>query len=167
MTMQGHLSLLNDPVAARLLERQTIMRLSYCWLDGSPRVVPHWFLWNGYEVVLATPADSPKVRALQHNPAVALTIDTVEFPPQVLMLRGSARLEIVNGPPPEFAETSRRYFGVDQGEAWVQQAGALTGAWARIVITPTWVGVLDYETRFPSALMRGMRRLGVAATSHR
>jgi pyridoxamine 5'-phosphate oxidase-like protein len=160
MMKQGDLSLLNDPVAARLLERQTIMRLSYCWLDGSPRVVPHWFLWNGREVMLASPADSPKVRALQYNPAVALTIDTVEFPPQVLMLRGVSRQEIVDGPPREFAETAERYFGPEAGKAWVNQARALTGAWARISITPTWVGVLDYETRFPSALMRGMARAG-------
>jgi Pyridoxamine 5'-phosphate oxidase len=155
---QGDLSLLEHPVAQRLLNEQTIMRLSYCWHDGTPRVVPHWFHWDDKEVVLASQADAPKVRALQANPAVAITIDTVDFPPRVLMVRGTARVDIVDGPPMEFAETSRRYFGTEQGAAWVERAGSLTREWARISITPTWVGILDYETRFPGALERGMER---------
>ena len=162
-TVQGDLALLRDPVAEQLLNSQTIMRLAYNWLDGAPRVVPHWFYWNGTEIVLGSPSESPKVRALQHNPSVALTIDTVEFPIRVLMVRGSARVEIVESPPPEFAETSKRYFGPEQGAAWVQQAAGLTGDWARVWIRPTWVGILDYETRFPSALMRGMARAAAAA----
>jgi hypothetical protein len=32
---------------------------------------------------------------------------------------------------------------------------------ARIVITPRWVAVLDFEGRFPSALERAMERAGV------
>lgn len=155
---QGDLSLLDSPVAQHLLNDQTIMRLSYCWTDGTPRVVPHWFHWNGHAIVLASQADAPKVRALQNNPVVALSIDTVDFPPRVLMVRGTARVEIVEGPPAEFAETSRRYFGKRQGAAWVERAGSLTREWARICITPTWVGMLDYETRFPSALERGLER---------
>jgi hypothetical protein len=155
-TAQGALALLDDPVAQRLLNEQTIMRLSYCWHDGTPRVVPHWFHWNGHEIVLSSQADAPKVRALQNNSAVALTIDTVNFPPRVLLVRGTARVELVDGPPAEFAETSRRYFGDEQGAAWVERAGLLTREWARISITPTWVGILDYETRFPSGLERGM-----------
>jgi hypothetical protein len=157
-TAQGDLSLLDDPVAQRLLNEQTIMRFAYSWYDGTPRVVPHWFHWNGRKIVLASQADAPKVRALQHNPAVALTIDTVEFPARVLLLRGMAQVEITDGPPAEFAESSRRYFGAEQGAAWVERAGSLTREWARISITPTWVGILDYEMRFPSALERAMER---------
>jgi Pyridoxamine 5'-phosphate oxidase len=160
-TAQGDLALLSDPIAEQLLASQTIMRLSYCWFDGTPRVVPHWFHWNGREIVLASQADAPKVRPLQRTPAVALTIDTIEFPPKVLMVRGIAQVEIVDTVPSEFAESSRRYFGPEQGDAWVKQVGELPSNWARISITPNWVGILDYETRLPSALMRAMARVGI------
>ena len=51
---------------------------------------------------------------------------------------------------PEYAASAHRYFGETQGDAWVSQ---LRGQpMARISIEPTWVRVLDFVTRFPSAL---------------
>ena len=45
---------------------------------------------------------------------------------------------------------AERYFGRDQGQAWV---GQLRGQpMARVAVRPHWVGILDFETRFPSAL---------------
>jgi hypothetical protein len=50
---------------------------------------------------------------------------------------------------PEYAEAAVRYFGPEQGEAWL---ATLRGQpMARILVTSTWVAVLDFETRFPSA----------------
>jgi hypothetical protein len=52
---------------------------------------------------------------------------------------------------PEYALSAVRYFGPEQGPAWVP---TLRGKpMARIAITPAWVGILDFTTRFPSALM--------------
>jgi hypothetical protein len=78
-----------------------------------------------------------------------------------LLDRGIAHVDIVDGGPSECADSSRPYFGPEQGEAWVKQVSELPCKWARIAITPTWVGILDYETRLPSALMRAMSRVGV------
>lgn len=155
-TEQGDLALLQDPIAERLLQGQTVMRLAYTWTDGTPRVVPHWFHWNGREIVLASPADAPKVKALQARPDVAVTIDTIEFPPRVLLIRGTATVDVVEGVPDEYGETARRYFGEEQGNAWVKQMGDLCPRMARIAVQPTWVGILDFETRFPSAIARAM-----------
>jgi hypothetical protein len=155
-TEQGDLTLLQDPIAERLLNEQTVMRLAYTWTDGTPRVVPHWFHWNGRKIVLASPADAPKVRVLQSRANVAVTIDTVEFPPRVLLIRGEATVEIVDGVPAEYAETARRYFGEQQGETWVNQMGSLCPQMARITIQPTWVGLLDFESRFPIAIARAI-----------
>jgi hypothetical protein len=41
--------------------------------DGTPRVVPIAFTWNGTEVVMCTTTNAPKLASLRRNPAVALT----------------------------------------------------------------------------------------------
>jgi nitroimidazol reductase NimA-like FMN-containing flavoprotein (pyridoxamine 5'-phosphate oxidase superfamily) len=75
-TKQGSLALLNDPVAQRLLRSTVPARFAYTWRDGTPRVVPIAFHWNGHEIVLGTPLDAPKVKALREGARVALTIDS-------------------------------------------------------------------------------------------
>src|SRR5262245_33904799 len=75
-TKQGSLSLLNDPVAQKMLQSAVPARFAYNWRDGTPRVVPIWFHWNGSEVVLGTPPDAPKMKVLQDGAKVALTIDS-------------------------------------------------------------------------------------------
>jgi PPOX class probable F420-dependent enzyme len=149
---QGDLELLQDPVAQELLQSTIPARLAYIAIDGTPRVVPIWFHWNGREFVMATPPKAPKLKALAKNPRVALTIDDNTFPHKVLMVRGTARLEPVDGIVPEYATAAERYFGPEQGRAWMQQARTMMTSMMKITITPEWVGVLDFKTRFPSAL---------------
>ena len=153
---QGSLALLQDPVAQRLLHATIPARLAYTATDGSPRVVPIWFHWNGTVFVLGTPPTAPKVKALQRHPQVALSIDGTEFPYQVLLVRGPAHVELVDGVTPEYAEAARRYFGAEQGAAWVAQMGELMPQTARIVVTPAHVSILDFTTRFPRAVARAM-----------
>ncbi|MGA9977994.1 MAG: pyridoxamine 5'-phosphate oxidase family protein [Candidatus Sulfotelmatobacter sp.] len=149
---QGDLSLLQHPASQELLASKIPARLAYVWTDGSPRVVPIWFHWNGKEIVMGTPPKAPKLKALARNPRVSLTIDDNVFPHKVLLIRGTARLEPVNGVAPEYALAAERYFGPDQGKAWVAQMGTMVSSMVRVTITPTWVGLLDFQTRFPSAL---------------
>jgi hypothetical protein len=149
---QGDLSLLQHPVSQELLESKIPARFAYVWTDGTPRVIPIWFHWNGRELVLASPANAPKLKALAKNPKVSLTIDDNVFPHKVLLIRGSARLQSVDGIVPEYATAAERYFGREQGQAWVEQLRTLTSNMVRITITPEWVGLLDFQTRFPSAL---------------
>ncbi|GAC1329559.1 MAG: hypothetical protein NVS2B16_11430 [Chloroflexota bacterium] len=149
---QGDLDLLNDPVARELLQSRIPARLAYNWIDGTPRVVPIWFHWNGREIVLGSPPAAPKLKALEQNPQVALTIDSDTWPHKVLMMRGTATIEIVDGVSPEYAAAAERYFGEEQGRAWTEQIRSAGGPSARIRIAPTWVGIIDFETRFPSAL---------------
>jgi PPOX class probable F420-dependent enzyme len=149
---QGDLSLLQQPAAQELLLSKIPARLAYVWRDGTPRVVPIWFHWNGREIVMASPPKAPKLKALERNPKVSLTIDDNTFPHKVLLIRGTARLEPVDGIVPEYAMAADRYFGSEQGNAWVNQLRTLVSSMVRITITPEWVGLLDFQTRFPSAL---------------
>ena len=50
----------------------------------------------------------------------------------------------------EYALAARRYFGDEQGKAWVAQLPPMP--MVRIGVRPDHVTILDFETRFPSAL---------------
>lgn len=149
---QGDLSLLQHPASQELLQSKIPARLAYVWTDGSPRVIPIWFHWNGSQIVMATPPKAPKLKALKKNPRVSLTIDDNTFPHKVLLIRGTARLEPFDGIVPEYIAAADRYFGSQQGKAWVNQLRTMISSMVRIVITPEWVGLLDFQQRFPSAL---------------
>ncbi|MGH2532666.1 MAG: pyridoxamine 5'-phosphate oxidase family protein [Thermomicrobiales bacterium] len=152
----GDLTLLQHPVAQQLLQATIPVRLAYIALDGTPRVVPAQFHWTGEEVVVSSWPDDPKVAALGAHPHVALTIDTVESPFKVLQIRGTAVVTLVDGVSPEMVAASTRYMGQEAGQAWVQQAARLSPRIARIAIRPTWVDVLDFETRLPGGMVRRM-----------
>ena len=149
---QGDLALLQDPSSQELLRSTIPARLAYVWTDGTPRVIPIWFHWNGREFVMATPPKAPKLKALAKNPKVSFTIDDNTFPHKVLLIRGTARMESVDGIVPEYAMAAERYFGPEQGQAWLTQLRTLVSSMVRITISPEWVGLLDFQTRFPSAL---------------
>lgn len=154
-TKQGDLNLLKDPIAQELLNSRIPARLAYVWPDGTPRVTPVWSHWNGSEIILGTVPGSPKLKALAQNPMVALTIDTETFPAKVLMIRGAASVELVDELP-EYAAMATRYLGEEGGMAWMTQVGGLFSQMARIVVQPEWVGILDFETRLPSAIEAAM-----------
>jgi len=149
---QGDLSLLQHPASQELLHSKIPARLAYVWTDGTPRVIPIWFHWNGREIVMASPPKAPKLKALSKNPKVSLTIDDNTFPHKVLLIRGSARLEPVEGIVPEYVAAADRYFDPELAKGWLAQLRTLVSSMVRITITPEWVGLLDFQTRFPSAL---------------
>ena len=149
---QGDPRLLETAQARRLLRSTIPARLAFTWTDGTPRVIPIWFHWNEREFVMATPPKAPKLKALAKNPKVSFTIDDNTFPHKVLLIRGTARMENVDGIVPEYVMAAERYFGPEQGQAWVTQLRTLVSSMVRITIAPGWVGLLDFKTRFPSAL---------------
>ena len=149
---QGDLALLNEPVAQELLISTNPARLAYNWTDGTPRVVPIWFHWNGETLVLSSPEGAPKIKALSQNPQVALTIDDNTFPWKVLLIRGDATVQLAEAGVPEYAAAAKRYLGEEGGEAWIQQMAAMGLPVYRIEVRPTWVGILDFQERMPSAI---------------
>jgi nitroimidazol reductase NimA-like FMN-containing flavoprotein (pyridoxamine 5'-phosphate oxidase superfamily) len=162
-TKQGSLTLLEHPVAQQLLQSKAPARFAYVWRDGTPRVIPIGFHWNGKEIVLGTPPDAPKLKVLRDGAKVALTIDSDTMPYRALLIRGTIRLDTVEGVAPEYAAMSRRALGEEAGQAWLAQVAAMWPRMVRIVIRPEWVGVLDFETRFPSAIERAVERAQAGA----
>jgi pyridoxamine 5'-phosphate oxidase-like protein len=151
MNQEQVTQVMNDPLAQELLNSNIPARLAYTGLDGSPRAIPIGFHWDGTRFVIGTATNSPKMQALRANPKVALTIDTNAFPPHVLLVRGTASVEIVDRVAPEYLEGSRKYVAPEQWEVFEQQVTALYRQQGRITIVPEWAKLLDFETRLPSA----------------
>ncbi len=146
---QGDPALLETATAQRLLRSPELARIAYVAGDGTPRVLPMLFHWSGTELVLATFAGAKKIGALRARPDVAVTIDAAASPPEVLLLRGRAEVTEVDGIVEEYRLAHHRYAGPEQGERNVAEADQPGVRMARIAIRPTWVGVLDFVTRFP------------------
>jgi hypothetical protein len=150
MDQQRISEIMAGEVAQRLLKR-TIARLAYVARDGTPRVIPIGFLWNGTAIVMSTSTNAAKIKALQVNPDVALTIDTDDFPPNVMLIRGKAELELVDGIPDEYMQMNDpSYMTPEQRQEWEAGVRALYDAMYLIRVVPTWVKVMDFETTLPS-----------------
>lgn len=162
-THQGDLHLLNDPVAQRLLHSPAPARLAYVWTDGTPRVVPIGFHWNGEELVLGTPPDAPKTKALRDGTKVAVSIDTDTMPYKVLQIRGRVHTDVVDGIAPEYEAMTLRSLGQEAGRAWLENLRPICPRMTRVFITPEWVAILDFEQRFPNAIERAMEHAAASS----
>lgn len=60
--------------------------------DGTPHVMPVWFVLDGDQIVFTTPADSAKGRNIRRDPRVALVVDDEEPPYAFVHLRGTAAI---------------------------------------------------------------------------
>jgi hypothetical protein len=123
---------LNRPISQELLARD-VTRLGYIAKDGTPRTI--------------------------HNPAVALTIDTEVHPPKILLIRGRAELDIVEGIPDEYLQMNGTYtMTAEQRVEWEAEVRSLYDGMVRIVVTPTWAKLIDFETTLPSAVEELVRQ---------
>ena len=151
-------AILNLPISRQLLARD-LLRMAYVAKDGTPRNVPIAFTFNGSEVVVCTSKNAPKLSSLRHNPEVALTIDTEVHPPKILLIRGRAELDVVDGIPDEYLQMNGSYeMTPEQRVEWEAEVRSLYDGIVRIVVTPTWAKLIDFETTLPSAVEELVRQ---------
>jgi len=149
---------LNRPLSRELLSRD-LTRLAYVAKDGTPRNVPIGFTWNGAEIVLCTTKNAPKLPSLRANPMVALTIDTEVHPPKMLLIRGRVELDVVDGIPEEYLQMNGSYeMTAEQRVEWEAEVRSLYDGMVRIVVTPTWAKLIDFETTLPTPVEELMRQ---------
>jgi hypothetical protein len=150
--------ILNRPISQELLARD-LTRLAYVAKDGTPRSIPIAFTWNGSEIVMCTSKNAPKLPALRHSPAVALTIDTEAHPPKILLIRGQAELEVVDGIPDEYLQINGTYeMTAEQRVEWEAEVCSLYDGMVRIIVIPTWAKLIDFDTTLPSAVEELVRQ---------
>jgi hypothetical protein len=150
---------LSRQISQELLARD-ITRLAYVAKDGTPRNVPIAFTWNGSEIVMCTAKNAPKLPHLRDNPMVALTIDTEVHPPKILLIRGRAELDVVEGIPDEYLTMNGSYeMTPEQRVVWEAEVRSLYHeGMVRIVVTPSWAKLIDFETTLPSAVEELVRQ---------
>jgi hypothetical protein len=156
MADEGVLAAPHDPVSRQSLGAAIPARPAYTWHDGTPRVVPIWIHRTGEEMLMAGPPDAPKVAAIREHPDVALTIDGTDWPYEVLLIRGTATVELADGVAPGFCPAARTHFGDEQGDARADHIAQVMAQTVWIAARPVWAKLLDFETRFPEALARRM-----------
>ncbi|MFB7590156.1 PPOX class F420-dependent oxidoreductase [Streptomyces sp. NPDC056169] len=92
--------------------------------DGSPHVVPIWFLLDGDDFVFNTGKDSVKGRNLARDPRVSLCVDDDTPPFSFVTLTGRAEL---GEDPVELrhwaARLGARYMGEDRAEEFGERNG--------------------------------------------
>ena len=111
-------AVLAHPVSQELLTGPHLTRLSYSAKDGSPRVIPIGFLWNGTGIDMWTVPGSAKVSALAADPRVALTILSPGAVGKVmrpyLSITGTARI-VEGGAPELLAQLAQTLAAPDSG----------------------------------------------------
>jgi len=142
---------LDDPVVQKLLSEPNLARLAYVGANGRPHVVPIWFDHQEGDIIMVTGPKAAKLRGLEANPAVAITIDSSQPPYNVLLIDGDAALEPVEGMAPEYRPIVERYLG-PAADAYLGQLLPRVKRQVRIRVTPRSWRVFDFVKRYPKSL---------------
>jgi PPOX class probable F420-dependent enzyme len=78
------------------LNTEPVIWLGTTCPDARPHHVPVWFCWRDPEVLLFSMPATRKLRNLQRNPQVTLTLDSAANGQDIVLAEGYALLEAVN-----------------------------------------------------------------------
>jgi PPOX class probable F420-dependent enzyme len=99
-------------------------KLAFTAKDGSPRVVPIWFIVEGGDLVFNTGSATLKGRAIARDPRIALCVDDERPPFSYVTVRGEARIsEDPEDRRRTAAEIGGRYMGPDRAEEYGERNG--------------------------------------------
>jgi PPOX class probable F420-dependent enzyme len=78
-----------DPQVEERLQTEQNLWLATVRPDGSPHLVPIWFVWVAGKIYLCTGGVSVKVRNVKHNPRVSIALEDGNQP---IIIEGQAQL---------------------------------------------------------------------------
>ena len=70
----------------------------------------------------------------------------------MLLVRGQATIDDIDGVAPEYAASARLYLGDEAAAGLLSMADDPSTRMARIALRPAWVGLLDFDTRLPGPI---------------
>ena len=96
------------------LARPLVAHLATVRANGSPQVVPMWFLYDNGVMYMSTRTWAAKVRHLRHNPHVAVEVDVMDAPlkNKVVAIDGTAEI-VTTGVKEMTARIYQKYVGAD------------------------------------------------------
>jgi len=119
------------------LRETRIAKLATLNGDGSPNVVPIWFEWDGREALLFTARGSAKVRRIERDPRVALTVEEgVGVPEAWVSIEGTATI-LAEGAWPLINRLINRYYLDDRAANARASWSRMKEEWRVIRITPS------------------------------
>ena len=98
---------LNDQDRKRL-ETERNLWLATVRPDGSPHLVPIWFVWHENKAYLCTSANSRKAKNIANNPRVMFALEGGDDP---VLIQATAKM--LDQPPAEIIAAFRRKFDWD------------------------------------------------------
>ena len=107
-----------DERRAFLLEGTRTGKLATTRRDGSPHVVPIWFVLDGDEIVFSTGRDTVKGRYLRREDRVSLCVDDDRPPFAYVHIRGRARIDEQSDLLEWTTRIAERYVGAAEAEAF-------------------------------------------------
>jgi PPOX class probable F420-dependent enzyme len=126
---------MTDEQRDAFLREPRIAVLTTLTQDGSPTGIAIWFEWDGSHARMFTTRDSPKIRRIEADPRVSLTVaEPAGVPEAWVTIEGEAR--VVEG---GFALAERlapRYYPPEQAERALASWGAAADRWVVIEVTP-------------------------------
>jgi len=113
-----------DEVRSFLDEPGHLVRIGTVDDDGSPRVVPTWFIRQGEDIVFTPRAPAVFLANLRRDQRVGLSIDEDSLPYRKVSVQGTARTLYEPGADDEWRDLYRaiacRYVPTDVAEAYLQ-----------------------------------------------
>jgi PPOX class probable F420-dependent enzyme len=119
------------------LRETRIAKLATLNADGSPTIVPVWFDWDGETATIFTGRTSPKIRRVQRDPRVALSVEEgVGVREAWVTIEGTASIEQSGGY--ELSERlAERYYEEPRRSEALADWGKVRESFVVIRITPT------------------------------
>ena len=113
-----------DEVRTFLSDGTRTAKLATTRADGSPHVMPVWFVLDGDDLVLNTGADTVKGRDLRRDPRVSVVVDDETPPFAFVHIRGRATISEDLDEVRRFAGLiGARYMGADRAEEFADRNG--------------------------------------------
>ncbi len=120
--------------AQKRLQNEQVIWLTTVNSDGAPQSSPVWFLWRDGEFVIHSQPDKPKLKAIEHNPHVALNLNSTDSGENVVVFEGTARIVAGHSPGTNDREYIAKYTQLIAG--WEPDDFAESFS-RKILVTPT------------------------------
>lgn len=106
-------------IRAFLAEGTRTGKLATTMRDGTPHVMPIWFVLDGDAIVFNTGADTVKGRALRRDPRASLVVDSEQPPFAFVHVRGTVTISEDREELLRFAtRIAARYMGADRADEY-------------------------------------------------